>query len=87
MAAEYAEAIEVFRRWRNPPVHMHAEYAAALAQLDDMDAAAAAVKTYDSIRPHDYDLSEFAKRHVRICEFQTDRDHWIEGYRKAGFEV
>ena len=49
-------------------------------------------KTYFEIgylwlRPKEQDLSEFAKRHARICKHQSDRDHWLEGYRKAGFHV
>ena len=35
MAANYEKAIEVFRRWHAPPVHMCAEFAAASAQATD----------------------------------------------------
>jgi len=87
MLGEYGKAAEVFRRWRNPPVHMYAEFAAALAKLGDPGACREAVDTYDRIRPKAHDISEFAKRHARICKLRTDRDHWLDGYRMAGFDV
>jgi adenylate cyclase len=87
MLGAYEKAIDVFRRWRNPPIHMHAEFAAALAQLGRTPEAREAVDTYDRNRPKEHDVSEFAKRHVRLCKFSADRDHWLDGYRKAGFEV
>ena len=87
MAGDYEAAVAVFKRWRHPPVHMQAEFAAALAQLGESEAAAEAVETYDRLRPKAHDISEFAKRHVRICKLQSDRDRWLEGYRKAGFQV
>jgi adenylate cyclase len=87
MAGEYGKAVETFRRWRNPPIHMHAEFAAALAQLGRTEAARAAVAGYDRNRPKEQDISEFARRHVRLCESPKDRDHWLDGYRKAGFAV
>jgi adenylate cyclase len=87
MLADYGKAVEVFRRWRNPPVHMYAEFAAALAKLGDSDASREAVGTYDRVRPKEHGISEFAKRHVRICKLHADRDHWLDGYRKAGFDV
>jgi len=87
MARDYESAVALFKRWRHPPVHMHAEFAAALAQLGETEAAAEAVEAYDQLRPKEHDISEFAKRHVRICKLQSDREHWLEGYRKAGFEV
>jgi len=87
MASDYAAAVEVFGRWRSPPIHMYAEFAAALAQMGDMAAAAKAVEAYERKRPREHGIAEFAKRHTRICKLQVDRDHWLEGYRKAGFSV
>ena len=87
MAGDYAKAVETFRRWRNPPVHMYAEFAAALAKLGDKNAASDAVEAYDRKRPKQHVISEFAKRHVRICKYQADREHWLDGYRLAGFNV
>jgi len=82
-----AAAAEAFKRWRNPPIHMYAQCAAALAQMGDMTAAAKAVETYERKRPEEHDITEFVKRHTRICKHQADRDRWLEGYRRAGFPV
>jgi len=87
MAGDYGKAVDSFRRWRNPPAHMYAEFAAALAKLGRTDAARVAVDTYDHKRPREHDASEFAKRHSRICKLEADREYWLEGYREAGFDV
>jgi len=87
LSGDYAAAAEAFRRWRDPPIHMYAELAAACAQMGDMAAAAKAVETYERKRPEEHDITEFVKRHTRICKHQAGRDRWLEGYRKAGFPV
>jgi adenylate cyclase len=87
MAGDYGSAVDLFRRWRAPPVHMYAEFAAALAQTGDSEAAAEAVGLYDRQRAEQHDIHAFVQRHTRMCKLQADRDHWLEGYRKAGFPV
>jgi len=87
MAGDYAAAVEVSHKWRNPPIHMYAEFAAAFAQLGDAKAAERARARYEEMRAKDRGISEFAARHLRICKTPSDRDHWLEGYRKAGFSV
>jgi ribosome modulation factor len=52
-----------------------------------MDDARAAVAEYERQRPKDYDFGKFAAAHMTMCKYQEDRDHWLEGYRKAGFSV
>jgi hypothetical protein len=66
---------------------MYAEFAAALAQTGDSEAAAEAVGLYDRQRAEQHDIHAFVQRHTRMCKLQADRDHWLEGYRKAGFPV
>ncbi len=87
MARQYEKAIETFRRWRNPPFHMFAELAACYAQLGRNDEAQAAVAEYERQRPEDYNFAKFAAAHIKACARQEDRDHWMDGYRKAGFDV
>ncbi len=87
MSRQYEKAIETFRRWRNPPFHMYAELPACYAQLGRIDEARAAVAEYERQRPEDYNFAKFAAAHIKMCARQEDRDHWLEGYRKAGLPV
>ena len=52
-----------------------------------MDEARAARETYERLRPLDADFAYYLAAHVRLCKRQEDADNWVEGYRKAGFEV
>ncbi len=86
MAKRYDEAIETIERRNNPPSYFNAELAACYAQLGRMDEAQAAVAEYERQRPEDSNFGEFAAAHIKMCARQEDRDHWLEGYRKAGLE-
>ncbi len=87
LLGEYEALIEIYTRWQNPPLHMYTQLAAAYAQLGRMDEARAAFETYQRLRPTDADFANYLAAHVRLCKRQEDADRWVEGYRKAGFEV
>ena len=87
MARRYDEAIALFRGWLNPPWHMYSDLAAAHAQLDQMDEAREACEHYYRSLPEGHDSARGLRYHVDMCARQEDRDHWIEGYRKAGFAM
>ncbi len=87
MARRYHAAIALFRAWPSPPWHMYAELAAAHAQLDQMDPARAALEHYERNMPEGMDAEADFRLQLAMCKFQEDRDHWLEGYRKAGFAV
>ena len=87
MSHEYEAAIEVYTRWQNPPLNMYTQLAAAYAQLGHMDEARTAFDTYQRLRPPDADFASYLAAYVRLCQRQEDADHWVEGYRKAGFDV
>ena len=84
MARRYDELIALFRGWPSPPPHMYAELAAAHAQLDQMDEAREALERYHQSTS---ETVEGLHYHVNMCARQEDRDHWLEGYRKAGLDV
>ena len=52
-----------------------------------MEDASAAAAEFERLRPDGYDFAEFAHAHVRMCGRPEDREHWLEGYRKAGLLV
>jgi len=84
MLSEYEKAIAVYKRWRDPPVHMYTHLAACYAQVGRMDEAAAAASYFREHCPPDADFGFYAKAHARICKRPSDAQHWMEGYRKAG---
>jgi adenylate cyclase len=87
MTQRYDEAISFFRGWRDPPIHMYLELAAAYAQLDRMEEARAAISEYYKRKPNGYDFDVALHTQLRMCARAEDADRWREGYRKAGLPV
>ncbi len=87
MRRAYQDAVNFFNQWQNPPFYMYSVLAACHAQLGNMAEAAAAVETSLAGRPSIHDLKVRTAAHLRMCKRQEDREHWLEGYRKAGFDV
>jgi tetratricopeptide (TPR) repeat protein len=87
MTRRYEDAIAMFRGWRNPPSHMYLELAATYAQLDRLDDARTAMAQHEQTRPGGFNSGQVAHAHARMCARREDREHWLEGYRKAGIEV
>jgi TolB-like protein len=87
MTRRYEDAIAMFRGWRNPPPHMSLELAVTYAQLDRLDDVRTAMAQHEQTRPDEFDPVQVANAHARLCARREDRDHWLEGYRKAGIEV
>ena len=87
MSRQYDKAIEIFRSWHNPQAHNYANLAACYAQLGRMDESRAAVEQFERARPDTYDFAEKARVGRRMFAREEDADHWMEGYRKAGFDV
>lgn len=87
MERRYDDAIALFRGWRNPPVHMYLELAAAHAQLHQMNDLREAITKFESIKPKGFEPSRAIDAHIRMCASSEDKNNWIEGYRKAGFDA
>ena len=87
MRREYAEAIEAFNLWRDPPFYMFDVLAACHAQLGHTEEARTARDFFLRACPETYDTAIAVEAHLRMIKRQEDRDHWLEGYRKAGVEV
>ena len=87
MRRAYQDAIETFNLWQNPPFYMYDVLAACHAQLGNMDEAAAARSVYMNSQPDGHNVAVSVAAHLRMCKRQEDKDHWLEGYRKAGLDV
>jgi tetratricopeptide (TPR) repeat protein len=87
MMRDYHEAIALFRGWREAPPHMYGELAAAYAQLGQMDEAREAVEACRRRLIGGASMAGVVRHHLRICKRPEDAQHWLEGYRKAGFDV
>ncbi len=87
MQKNYQGAIESILRWDSPPFHIYAVLAVNYTQLGRMDDAAEARAKFEAARPVDYEIAGLIAANARMCKNQEDRDHWIEGFRKAGFKV
>ncbi len=61
--------------------------AAAYAQLGRMDEAQEARRHYENHLPQGYSFNDLLAARLSICAHQKDRDNWIEGFRKAGFDL
>ncbi len=68
---------------------MGEDEAATLAALKAhrMEDARAAAAEFERLRPDGYDFAEVARFHGQMCAHTEDREHWLEGYRKAGLLV
>ena len=84
MLRDYEKAVEIYKRWRNPPLHAFNLLAINYAQLGRMEEAHAAKRTFDDNCPEDFDFSFYTATHVRMCKRPEDAEHWLDGYRKAG---
>ena len=87
LARRYDDAIESVKGWSDPSGFMHALTAAAYARLDRMDEAWAKRRQFEGAWPDDRSVSALARAFARQCARREDHDHWLEGFRKAGFEV
>ncbi|MDH3475989.1 MAG: tetratricopeptide repeat protein, partial [Rhodospirillales bacterium] len=87
MSGQYEKAIEAFQGWHKPPFQIYKNLAACYAQLDRMDEAQTALAEYEQQRPEGHDLAKATAAHMRMCARQKDRDHWLEGFRKARLRV
>jgi adenylate cyclase len=87
MTGCYEDAIGTFRGWHHPPSHMYLQLAATYAQLGRVDEMGTAMAQHEKTQPPGFDPVQVAQAHARLCARREDREHWLEGYRKAGLAV
>ena len=86
MLHDYQRAIDIYKSWQNPPVHMYVPLAANHAQLGQMDAARAAMREFERVRPESARFTFYASTHANMCKRAEDAEHWLDGYRKIGLQ-
>jgi TolB-like protein/Tfp pilus assembly protein PilF len=87
MLRDYEKAVEIYKRWQNPPLHAFVLLAINYAQLGRMDEARAAKQFFIDSCPEGFDFSFYTATHLRMCKRPEDAEHWLEGYRKVGLAV
>jgi tetratricopeptide (TPR) repeat protein len=87
MLRNYQKVIEIHSVYQNVPAFLYLILAAACAQAGRHEQARAAVRDYERLRPATHDAIAMIEYQMRMCWRQEDRDHWLEGYRKAGLPV
>src|SRR5262245_47342077 len=87
MLHNYDKVIEIHRVYQNVPAFLYLILAAAAAQLGHQEQAKDAVKDYERLRSTGHDAVAMINYQMRMCWRQKEREHWLEGYRKAGIQI
>jgi hypothetical protein len=87
MQRRYDDLLQIIERCNDLPVYIGMVEGAAYALLGQMEKARTAVAAFRRITEPKPDERVYATYHPRMCARQEDRDHWLEGYRKAGLDV
>jgi adenylate cyclase len=87
MAGSYKGAIEAFNRMGHKPPWSHGYLAASYAQLGRMDAARAAAQTFEDAAIEGFTVKDYIEMDLPMYREKAIKDHWLEGYRKAGLKV
>ena len=82
MAKRYQEAIDAIGRITDPPNDVLLITAASKAQLGDIDAAKIEMEQFSANDP-EWSIAKAAERYFR---YDNDRQHWLDGLRKAGLK-
>ncbi|MEX2649496.1 MAG: adenylate/guanylate cyclase domain-containing protein [Alphaproteobacteria bacterium] len=81
---DYVAVINDVTDLDNPIMHTRLVLAAALAQLGRHEEAKRAVADFEARRPLGYDVPGVARVYARMSRLPEDKEHWLEGFRKAG---
>ena len=84
MMRDYDSAIADFQRFDDPYPYMFLTLAACYAQAGRDEEAQRAVEDFRARRPDGYDVAGFIQYSCDMCRLPEDKEHWREGFRKAG---
>ncbi|WP_027232637.1 adenylate/guanylate cyclase domain-containing protein [Phyllobacterium sp. UNC302MFCol5.2] len=82
MAGQYQQAIDAINKIASPPNDVRLITAASKAQLGDIAGAKAIMAEFSKIDP-DWSIEKSAEYYYRN---DSDRQHWLDGLRKAGLK-
>jgi adenylate cyclase len=83
---DYEKIIALHNVYRLP-ADLKLVLAAAFAQAGQLENARAAIEEYELTRPAGHEAATTIRRQMNMFALQEHRDHWLEGYRKAGIAV
>jgi TolB-like protein len=83
----YEGALAAYSTIVDPKAYVYLFQVSALAQLGRLDEARRALDTARQIAPERLDPVSFIRRSASIFARPDDRNHLLEGYRKAGLEI
>jgi len=87
LAGDYAQAADMFETIQSPAVYIDVFLAASYAMLGEADRAAATKLRFDANAPNPEDvLSYWAVEFFSNVASSTE-EHYLDGFRRAGFEV
>jgi hypothetical protein len=86
LAGRYNDAIKCFVGWDHPPSHSLAVAAAAYAQAGRHTEAVKLREEHAARMSSGCSFAQQLSAQMRWCAHQKQRDLWLEGYRKAGFD-
>jgi len=87
ISRQYDKALEIVKKYGNPPFHLFAQMAAIYAQLGLTDDSKKSQEMFEQAKPDDFNFKAFAMASLNVFRLQEHRELWLEGYRNAGFEV
>jgi Tfp pilus assembly protein PilF len=84
MARDYEGALAAVEMIVDQPYYIQIYRAVCLAQMGRIDEAKRAIAEN---APAGYDPAVFARRAIAQWSLKEDKQHWLEGFRKAGIQV
>ena len=87
MVGDYQKVEDIHKEYRDIPAFLYVIAAIAFAQAGEIEKAEVARSNYERLRPLEHDVKTMCKFQVQMCSREKDREHWLAGYRKAGFEI
>jgi adenylate cyclase len=84
ISRQYHKALEMVKKYRDPPFHLFIQMAAIYAQLNLTDDVRKSLEMFEQARPDDFDSKVFITASLNVFRLQEHRDLWLEGYQKAG---
>jgi len=86
-AKRFEDAVAAISGWQNPPLHLLGQSAAAHALAGHPESALEFRRRFEERCPSDHTIHDHVKKVLMMCAREEQKDLWLSGYRKAGFDV